>query len=409
MLTELRAENYKSFRSETTCPIRQITVLLGKNNSGKTAAARVPLLVLSALGSPQRSPASPLPLQVRGLVYGSSLLELTHGQLPHAPFTLGATIAHSYRAPYRVEPVRISFSVQHRQSLQFGQSAFISEFSALPFVGTIRWQRQSASVPKEITYDDQAVGGFRGVLPILKDLRSKAVDLVQSNAADQLRQTVHLRSIRASIQTIYENRLPLDTTEPSGAEVPYMLNADDELMYFVSRWYGEELEIKGMSVESSGSAFSLALRARADEGPNLSRVGQGAQQVLPVTTFLVGMARNLVDVSFLTIEEPELHLHPAAHGALADLVVAAANRRDSNQILIETHSENFLLRLRRRVAEGLLRPEQLRLLWFEQTAKEGSVVRQIDVREDGSVGSWPRGIFAEDLQEVQGIIRAGRT
>lgn len=408
MLTELRAENYKSFRSETACPIRQITVLLGKNNSGKTAAARVPLLVLSALGSPQRSPASPLPLQVRGLIYGSSLLELTHGQLPHAPFTLGATMAH-YRTPYRVEPVRISFSVQHRQSLQFGQSAFISQFSALPFIGAIHWQRQSTSVSGEITYDDQAVAGFRGVLPILEDSRSGTVDLVQSTAADQLRQTVHLRSIRAPIQTIYENRPPLDTTEPSGAEVPYMLNADDELMYFVSRWYGEELELRGMSVESGGSAFSLALRARADEGPNLSRVGQGVQQVLPVVTYLIGMARNLVDVSFLTIEEPELHLHPAAHGAIADLVVAAANRKDSNQILIETHSENFILRLRRRVAEGLLRPEQLRLLWFEQTAKKGSVVRQIDVQEDGSVSSWPRGVFAEDLQEVQGIIRAGRT
>ena len=194
--------------------------------------------------------------------------------------------------------------------------------------------------------------------------------------------------------------------DPAGDEVPYLLHQNDELLSRVSDWYRRELRVDGFDVEFGGTAFSLALRGRSEEGPNIARAGQGLQQVLPVVVFLSGMAAGLLDFSFLTIEEPELHLHPAAHGAVADLAIEAANARQSNQVLIETHSENLVLRLRRRVAEGALRPSQLNLLWFDHSDPTGATVRQVGVQDDGSVDHWPSGVFAEDYAEVQGMIRA---
>ena len=52
--------------------------------------------------------------------------------------------------------------------------------------------------------------------------------------------------------------------------------------------------------------------------------------------------------SLTIIEEPELHLHPSAHGDLAERF--AESLKDKNKrYLIETHSENFILRKSRRV------------------------------------------------------------
>ncbi|AST69707.1 hypothetical protein BFG07_14100 [Kosakonia cowanii] len=65
--------------------------------------------------------------------------------------------------------------------------------------------------------------------------------------------------------------------------------------------------------------------------------------------------RNVRDLKGINgieiIEQPELHIHPAACGIVADLYLKA---KDSNIMLIETHSKEFVLRIRRRVAEGIL-------------------------------------------------------
>jgi predicted ATPase len=109
----------------------------------------------------------------------------------------------------------------------------------------------------------------------------------------------------------------------------------------------------------------------------------------------------------LVVEEPELHLHPAVHGALADLMVDAVVDAEQTQVIAETHSENLLLRLRRHVANGKLNPNDVGLLWFEHTGA-GTRIRPIDVASDGSVSDWPKGVFSEDLGEVRAIAQANR-
>ena len=57
------------------------------------------------------------------------------------------------------------------------------------------------------------------------------------------------------------------------------------------------------------------------------------------------------------MEQPEIHLHPSAQSALADVMIDVINSRESGtdrniQLIIETHSEHFLRRLQRRIAEG---------------------------------------------------------
>ncbi len=75
-------------------------------------------------------------------------------------------------------------------------------------------------------------------------------------------------------------------------------------------------------------------------------------------------------------------------------------------MVVETHSESVVLRIRRRIAEGLS-PDKVALVYVED-AGEGSRLRPIPVRPDGEVEWWPEGVFSEAFVEVKAIRRAQR-
>lgn len=81
---------------------------------------------------------------------------------------------------------------------------------------------------------------------------------------------------------------------------------------------------------------------------NLCDVGFGVSQALPLVVASVLTRQGTITI----IEQPELHLHPSAQAELGDLFVRMSNA--GVWLLIETHSENLILRLRRRMAETAL-------------------------------------------------------
>ena len=85
---------------------------------------------------------------------------------------------------------------------------------------------------------------------------------------------------------------------------------------------------------------------------NITDVGFGVSQFLPVLVQCFFAPPG----SIIVIEQPEIHLHPAAQAWLADLFIEVirswehGSRRDV-QLVVESHSEHFLRRLQRRIAE----------------------------------------------------------
>ncbi|MEV4207554.1 AAA family ATPase [Nocardia salmonicida] len=122
---------------------------------------------------------------------------------------------------------------------------------------------------------------------------------------------------------------------------------------------------------------------------DLTMVGVGASQLIPVLTIVL-TARSGATV---LLEQPELHLHPSVQSKLADFFVYA---RPDIRLVVETHSEYLLTRIRRRVVENFDVASGIAVLFSEQ--EQGvSGVRRLHLDKLGDFSSWPVGFF--DTQE----------
>ena len=135
---------------------------------------------------------------------------------------------------------------------------------------------------------------------------------------------------------------------------------------------------------------------------NIKQTGQGIHQVLPliIRSFMAVIKKTLI-----IIEEPETHLHPAAHGNLAERFVDSYLEDKNRNYLIETHSQNFILRMRRLVAEGKIETKDLAIYYVDFNENE-STLTESKVDELGGVETWPTGVFAETAKENRAIYNA---
>ena len=115
---------------------------------------------------------------------------------------------------------------------------------------------------------------------------------------------------------------------------------------------------------------------------NIADVGFGMSQVLPVVVALhVAQPGQIV-----YIEQPELHLHPRAQFAMAEVLAGAARR--GVRVVAETHSSLILMGVQTLIAESELDPELVKLHWFSR--ENGSTrVTPADLDTAGRFGDWP--------------------
>lgn len=132
---------------------------------------------------------------------------------------------------------------------------------------------------------------------------------------------------------------------------------------------------------------------------NIADIGFGASQILPILVEGYYAQKG----SLLLIEQPEIHLHPKLQADLCDLFIDIIN--EGKQLLVETHSEHIILRLQRKIAEGLISKDDVSILYFEPT-EEGTKITNIEFDDKGSLKTWPEGFFEEDIEETALYLKA---
>jgi len=151
--------------------------------------------------------------------------------------------------------------------------------------------------------------------------------------------------------------------------------------------------------------LGLEPRVRMGDVPkelSMTAVGVGISQVLPV--LVMGLAAD--QGSVLLLEQPELHLHPAVQQRLGDFLLASA--RNGRQIIVETHSDHLVTRLRRRIAEEAddRLVDEAGIVFARRTDGRADFTR-LETNRYGGIEEWPAGFFDDGTRDAQALIKAG--
>jgi predicted ATPase len=133
---------------------------------------------------------------------------------------------------------------------------------------------------------------------------------------------------------------------------------------------------------------------------NITDVGFGISQFLPV----LAQCYYAPPGSVILIEQPEIHLHPSAQAWLADLfidVIRSWERGHAKnvQLIIESHSEHFLRRLQRRIAEQRFAREEVAAYFFKP-GQHGASLEELDVDIFGNIRNWPEKFFGDTMEDA---------
>lgn len=159
--------------------------------------------------------------------------------------------------------------------------------------------------------------------------------------------------------------------------------------------------IDDSQIEIQVSRFKEPVPKQKDDFISIADVGLGVSYSLPVVPTL----RMAKPGQLVYIEQPEIHLHPKAQVAMAQLLVNAANR--GVRVVIETHSSLLLLGVQSLVAEGKISPDKIKLHWFTRNDKDGSTaIHSGDLDEAGRFGDWPEDFDDVALQSQQRYLDA---
>ncbi|WP_343608714.1 AAA family ATPase [Chryseobacterium oranimense] len=136
---------------------------------------------------------------------------------------------------------------------------------------------------------------------------------------------------------------------------------------------------------------------------DITDVGFGISQVLPI--IVQGFLSK--QHSLTIIEQPEIHLHPMMQSELADLFIdIVTDKTLAKKLIIETHSESLLKRLRRRIAEGKINSEDV-AIYFIQGSKKKSLsakIQKLEINEKGAF-DWPMEFYSTDLEDTTEFLK----
>ncbi|MDY0168858.1 MAG: DUF3696 domain-containing protein [Thermoguttaceae bacterium] len=440
MITEYQVKNFKCFTDTGALALGRVTVLLGGNNSGKSSLLQ-PLQMLAqtaACENPNVRLATHSPRDfgryfewVHGgkteLDFGCRLVldkieldttTMANKRWPRVGWQAGLNVIFGlagsrgkWKRP-RLKSVQVTL-----EPLPKGLAQSIAERLSWEFVFD-RYDNVSAHINGE-AIDPRGLR-MRNFLPSNYEWE-KPVSLYVSDLA-----VLQLPRYFYSLDRPFREALHVVQVDPVRPAIPRVLQSNDvdpredccatttilaslyrfktaskpewkKFQAYMNRWLGQELgfvkDFDLTEIDPHRELFAIrGTDAKTGAPVNLADTGYGVAQVLPVLLQLYfSRASQLV-----FIEEPELHLNPAAQRVLFDLVHEFAAQ--GRQVIVETHSEHLLLRLRRRSIEQPELRDIIRLYYVERVEGQ-SRLWQLPLTEDGRLDNWPAGFLNEAFEE----------
>ena len=185
-----------------------------------------------------------------------------------------------------------------------------------------------------------------------------------------------------------------DEFSPEGDHVPLLLaratdpnNRQAKELHDALRDFGKysemftDIGIKQLG-RGSGDPFQVQVKTGA-KNTNLMDVGYGVSQILP----LIVDAQRANSKTVLLLQQPEVHLHPKAQAALGSMIKDWVSK-SKKTVVVETHSDYLVDRLRLEVKRGHLGESDLKIFFLEKKGNQTKLF-PLKVDSEGNVLDAP--------------------
>lgn len=367
MLKKIYFEHYKAFAGAEEIELHPITLIVGKNSSGKSSVLKLlPMLSKMVSGTIRY----PLLLKNDGIVNATEYEDLffkreNTGLRLAVEYDNEIVLSGNY---YIQDGVKLySYSANNGQKEITNQLG--EQFGLINPEIFSELQIDPSTLQFECTY----IGPFRVIAP--------------HNVVFQG----------------FDNNLKIGY---NGQEAYQMLLhsylTDKSLLKSVSQWIGDTLEGQQLdfsNINNNFGTYSLVVKHNCYES-NVTGVGQGVAQVIPIITQSFVAQENSINI----MEQPALHLHPAAHSSVAyRLGISAKTNRC--KYMIESHSENILLGFRHLIVNPDVdfTPDDI-VIYFIEDDGASSYLKKITIDEKGELSDWPTGVYGESFELLRQIL-----
>lgn len=361
MVSKIKFKNFKLFKNWQELEIKPITILIGKNNTGKSAVLKLPTMISESLKGEFSEPIS-LNSKIN---VGKKYEELFYNKE-----ILADTI--DFEISDEKEKLKICIKGDNR-----GDNIEVKSYNLND---------------EEIKITKSNIKGF-------KHSKVKSLKLAYDyiDAFREFPKGGYITDINGKIENIGI------TGQNAFKLLAQYRKENNPLLSSISKWFEENFEgwkIEIKEITASIEGFDFVLSNHKIKNINILNTGSGIRQVLPL---IVRSFMPVEEETLVIMEEPESHLHPAAHGNLAQRFVESYLENKNKKYLIESHSKNFILRLQSLIADPKVNftNEDVAVYYVDYLEDEQiSTLERLEINEIGEFTKWPEEIFNESYAEL---------
>ena len=440
MLTSWRVKNFKAWRDSGAIQLAPLTVFFGENSVGKSSLGQL-LLALKQTAAASTSPQLLNFGDAQSLIdLGSFAQNLHHGnlsepltfelqwQLPQAINLQGVAqqqaisvdalcLGVSIMADADQQPLlqSICYTASHKDQVQLSVTYNTNQPDALQ-VQVEQPQVHSYS----LALADLASPARFYQLPAVQQLDAEFMQALAAQTESVLADVHALAALRDGPKRRYlwTGAAPecVGRAGQNAAAAILAATAQQRHLQFAAG-QPEQPFAQGIAywLQQMGVASDFSVRPVADHSDeyqvllkshaaacevNLADLGFGISQLLPVLVQVFYAQPN----STVWLEQPEIHLHSHVQAGLADLLIAGVQAQENGQprhvqIIVESHSEHFLNRLQRRIAEGVISHTDVALYFCSRNGTQ-TQIEALNVDTYGEIANWPENLFGDEMTDI---------
>lgn len=437
MLTHLKLDNFKIWKTTGPMTLAPVTLLLGTNSSGKSSLIQSLLLIRQTvnstdanldlyLGDPDKNDSVTLgqfkdvlcrqgvanevmPANQFGIEF-SWVSVPEFGWKPETEKEPVAQVPTVFTAHYRAG-MSGSAEINYLRLGPEGEGYTVSRVKPFMYRLSLANERSSRGMnrffrpQKSFAFPPQVIARLGEKGEQLNDLGSQLLHelgkIIYLGPLRRLAQRDYIWSGRSPSHIEDDGAKAIDALIASGVTEQRLnrrgINRHQDSLFSNTQTWLEKMGLAtSLEVRRLGTSarYELLIVNGADRS-NLKDVGVGVSQVLPVIVAALFAKRGHIVI----VEEPESHLHPLAQRELANLFAHASSQRGV-QFIVETHSEHLFRRMQTLIAGRNYFPLKA-AMYFVEREKEDAKLRALAIDDFGRVKNWPKGFFGDALGETR--------